>query len=156
MVWWHTKDIKISLLLQRVFVEWTGMFILVQRMPSWRQVKIHISLVNSRRDNFVNFGQCVLITRLVSMVWITLLLFILCTLSVLCWIVKFFQIWQSLTLKFLLRSLILLNNNFKKISPNWRDFFIVSRLILSYIFNFLNTSICIELPYPFRVSFIHL
>lgn len=110
MVWWHTKDIKISSLLQRVFAVWMEMSILVLKMPSWRQDKIHISLVNSRRDSFVNFGQFVSTMQLVSMVWTTLLLFILCTPSVLCWIVKFFQIWQSQILKFLLRSLISLNN----------------------------------------------
>lgn len=124
MVWWHTKDIKISSLLQRVFAVWMEMSILVLKMLLWRQDKIHISLVNSRRDSFVNFGQFVLIMRLVSMVWITLHLSILCTPSVLCWIVKFSQIWQLQTHRFLLRSLILLNNlKSKKTLSIWEGFF---------------------------------
>ena len=151
MVWWHTKDIKISLLLQRVFVEWTGMYILVLRLLLWRQVRIHISLASSRRDNSANFGQFVSIMQLVSMVWTTLLLFTLCTLSVLCWIERFFQIWQSLTLRFLLRSLISLNSLKSKKSSQLRGFFVYRKLI-SYR---INASICFKFSYPFWCSFIH-
>lgn len=91
-----------------------GMYIPVLRMLLWKQVKIHIFLENSRRDNFVNFGQFVSITLLVSMEWIILHLSTLCTPSVLCWIEKCSQIWQLQILKFLLKSLISLNSFLRK------------------------------------------
>ena len=125
MVWWHTKDIKISLLLQKGFVVWMEMSILVLRMLLWKQDKIHIFLENSRRDNFDNSGQFAWIMRLVLMVWIIPLLFIQCTRNVLCWIEKCFRIWQLQILKFLLKSLILLNNielKFLKSLYTWEIF----------------------------------